>query len=85
MTSDETRRIIIDSLHEIALLSDQDRERLLAAQDADVDLASLSIDSLKIVDWCMALESKVKREVQIEELVEHDSINKLARHLASAA
>lgn len=85
MTFDETRTIIIESLHGIELLSDQDRERLLGEKDADVDLASLSIDSLKIVDWCMALESMVKREVQVEELVENDSINKLARHLSSTA
>lgn len=85
MTFDETRTIIIESLHGIELLSDQDRERLLGEKDADIDLASLSIDSLKIVDWCMALESMVKREVQVEELVENDSINKLARHLSSTA
>lgn len=85
MTFDETRTIIIESLHGIELLSDQDRERLLGEKDTDIDLASLSIDSLKIVDWCMALESMVKREVQVEELVENDSINKLARHLSSTA
>lgn len=85
MTFDETRTIIIESLHGIELLSDQDRERLLGEKDTDIDLASLSIDSLKIVDWCMALENKLSREVQVEELVENDSINKLARHLSSAA
>jgi len=83
MTFDETRTIIIESLHGIELLSDQERDRLLGEKDTDIDLASLSIDSLKIVDWCIALESKVKREVQVEELVENDSINKLARHLSS--
>lgn len=85
MNLDETRIIIIESLHGIELLSDQERDRLMSEKDADVDLASLSIDSLKIVDWCMALENKLSREVQVEELVENDSINKLARHLSSTA
>ncbi len=85
MTSDETRQIIIESLLASNLIDAAERDRFLSDENMDVELASLSIDSLKIVDLCMALESKIKREVQVEELVEHDSLNKLARHLASAA
>ena len=65
------------------MISEPERERLEADESADIDLASLQIDSIKIVDWCMDLETILNREVQVEELVENDSLNKLARYLAA--
>lgn len=83
MTFDECRNIVLDSLLDSRLITDEQRDRLRTECEADLDLASLPIDSMKIVDWCLALENRVKREVQVEELVEHDTLNRLARHLAA--
>jgi acyl carrier protein len=83
MTVNELRDIVLESLVESKLLTEAERDRLRGEPASDLDLASLKIDSLKIVDWCMALEGRVKREVQIEELVENDTLNRLAKHLAA--
>ena len=83
MTVTEARRAILESMFACEMISEPERERLEADESADIDLASLQIDSIKIVDWCMDLETKLNREVQVEELVENDSLNKLARYLAA--
>ena len=79
----EARSAILESMFACEMISEPERARLQADESADVDLASLQIDSIKIVDWCMDLETKLNREVQVEELVENDSLNKLARYLAA--
>jgi len=83
MTVTEVRRTVLESMFACDMISEPERERLQADESADVDLASLQIDSIKIVDWCMDLETKLNREVQVEELVENDSLNKLARYLSA--
>lgn len=84
MKANETRQIIIESFLVSNLIDEAERDRLLEDETADVELAFLPVDSLKIVDLCIALESRIKREVQVEELIEHDSLSTLASHLASA-
>ena len=83
MTVTEVRRTVIESMLACGMISEPEHQRLQSDENADVDLASLQIDSIKIVDWCMDLEAKLNREVQIEELVENDSLNKLSRYLSA--
>ena len=83
MKLQETRQIIISCLDEVKLLEANQKSEILQDQEADVELASLSIDSLKIVDLCMALETALGREVEVEVLIENSSINKLARYYAA--
>jgi acyl carrier protein len=74
MRTDEARIAILDVLKGLKLI---DGNR---AQAADIEFASLAIDSITIVDLCVGLEEKVGREVSIEELIENPSLNQLADH-----
>ena len=85
MNITEARQHIILSFLEAKLIGEDERDRFMADQNADVDLALLPFDSLKIMDLCMALEKRISREVEVDELVENDSLGRLARHLAGAA
>ena len=49
---------------------------------SDIELATLGIDSMAVINFCVALEETLKRDVEIEELIEHPSLNLLARHFA---
>ncbi|WP_119391625.1 acyl carrier protein [Taklimakanibacter lacteus] len=78
MQSDAAKAAILDVLKELELLNDK-------AEMPDIEFASLSIDSIKVVDLCVALEERFGREVSIEELVENPTVNQLAAHLAKVA
>ena len=78
MQLDAAKAAILDVLKELVLLTDK-------AEMADIEFASLSIDSIKVVDLCVALEERFGREVTIEELVENPTVSQLAAHLAKEA
>lgn len=78
MQLDAAKAAILDVLKELELLTDK-------AEMADIEFASLSIDSIKVVDLCVALEERFGREVTIEELVENPTVSQLAAHLAKEA
>jgi acyl carrier protein len=52
---------------------------------SDVELAALGIDSMAVINFCVALEETLHRDVEIEELIENPSLNQLARHIAKSA
>ena len=76
MTIESATAVIIKTLRTQGL------DEVLLSQGHDVDLASLSIDSVGIFNLCMELEDAVGREIRIGELVENATVLKLARHLA---
>ncbi len=75
MQVDQAKAAILEILAELELLDGE-------LQAPDVEFASLGIDSIKVVDLCVALEERFGREVSIEELVENPTVNQLANHLA---
>jgi acyl carrier protein len=78
MQLDVARSAILDVLRELELLRAE-------AGAVDVEFAGLGIDSIKVVDLCVALEERFGREISIEELVENPTVNQLAAHLSSSA
>jgi acyl carrier protein len=81
ISTQEFRVVIIDALVGIKSIDSDRRQALLADINADIELATLSIDSMSVIDLCMVIEEKTNREVLIEELIENPTINKLAKHL----
>lgn len=49
--------------------------------DADLTFAELELDSLAVVECCMALENEIDIDIDPADLAAHGSINKLARYL----
>ena len=80
MTIESATAVIIKTLRTQGVL--KPKHEVLLSQGHDVDLASLSIDSVGIFNLCMELEDAVGREIRIGELVENATVLKLARHLA---
>ena len=78
MNMNEARQLIISCLDQVKLLTPADLDHLSTNQDADIELSSLPIDSLKVVDLCMALEDALNRDIDVEVLIENSSVNKLA-------
>lgn len=81
ISTQEFRVVIIDALVGIKSIDSDRRQALLADINADIELATLSIDSMSVIDLCMVIEEKTNREVLIEELIENPTINRLAKHL----
>lgn len=82
MTADEARQMILNVLVNLDLVDATQKDALLAARQGDIELAGLGIDSMKVVDLCVGLEEGVGREIEVEELIENPSVNKLAEHFA---
>jgi acyl carrier protein len=78
MQEDAAKAAILDVLKELEILHGQ-------AETGDIEFAGLGIDSIKVVDLCVALEERFGREVSIEELVENPTVNQLAKHLAKVS
>ena len=76
------RTVIMNALLGIKAIDEDHCTRLSGDRAADVELASLGIDSMAVIDLCMAIEESIGRELTIEELVENASLNKLAKHLS---
>lgn len=84
MTADEARTMILDILQGLDLIDEKQKVDVLAGRTADIELAALGIDSMKVVDLCVGLEDRVGREIEVEELIENPSVNQLAAHFAKA-
>ena len=82
MAKIDHRTVIMNALLGIKAIDEEYCTRLSGDRAADVELASLGIDSMAVIDLCMAIEESIGREVTIEELVENASLNKLAKHLS---
>lgn len=84
MTADEARLMILNVLLNLELIDDGQKSDLIAARVGDIELAALGVDSMKVVDLCVGLEERIGREIEVEELIENPSVNKLAEHFAGA-
>ena len=82
MAKIDHRTVIMNALVGIKAIDEGHCTRLSVDHTADVELASLGIDSMAVIDLCMAIEESIGREVTIEELVENASLNKLSKHLS---
>ncbi len=78
----EFRNIIINAIVGIKRATPELAAEWSAQSETDVDLATLGIDSMSIIDLCMDIEQKSGREVLIEELIENPTLNKLAKFLS---
>lgn len=83
MNAETARDTIIKSLRAQGALSAEHEQALAGGQD--IELSSLSIDSVNVFTLCMDLEDAVGREINVGELVENSTVLKLARHLATDA
>ena len=80
-TYSEFRTIIINALVGIKAIQPDTAAQWIAG-DNDVELASLGIDSMSVIDLCMDIEKHSGREVLIDELVENSSLHLLAKYLS---
>ncbi|MCA0433097.1 MAG: acyl carrier protein [Proteobacteria bacterium] len=78
---EEVRKAVVASLAEIEALDAKAAAGMLADPASDVELASLGIDSMKVVDFCMLVEKAVGREIDIAELIDNPTVNALAEFL----
>ncbi|MEO6608068.1 MAG: acyl carrier protein [Aestuariivirga sp.] len=81
-TYSENRTLIINALVGIKAFQPEAAAEWIANADRDVELASLGIDSMAVIDLCMDIEKYTGREVLIDELVDNPTLNKLAKHLS---
>lgn len=80
LSEEDHEKIIVEALQSIGKLT---REQAAQLQAQDIDIAALGLDSVSITDFCMALEERIGREIEVDELIENPSIKGLARHLSS--
>lgn len=81
----KARELIINALVNSNAMKQEDAEQFHASEQQDLELASLGIDSMAIINFCMALEEEFKRDVEIEELIEHSTLNDLAKHFTKTS
>ncbi len=79
---EQFRNRIIATLASMDQISGDRLESLRASVDADADFVDLEMDSLTALDFCVGLEDAIGGAIEPADLVEHPSINALARHLA---
>lgn len=84
MTANEAKIMILNILQNLELIDEKQKDEVLSGQAADIELAGLGIDSMKVVDLCVGLEEEVGREIEVEELIENPSVNQLAAHFSKA-
>lgn len=82
MTVDEAKTVILNILQNLELIDEKQKNDVLSGLAADIELAGLGIDSMKVVDLCVGLEEEVGREIEVEELIENPTVNQLAAHFA---
>lgn len=85
MGQGEARAIIANILVKLELVESAQCEAFLQAVDSDIELASLDIDSMKVIDLLVELEEQLGREIAVEEVIENPTVNQLADHLAKTA
>lgn len=85
MTNTQYREQIIDTLADMGQIEADRKTSLLATADSDLSFVEMEMDSLTALDFCVSLEEKTQRTIEPADLVDHPSVNALARHLATNA
>lgn len=85
MNREEAQAMLLEVLHSMELISESDRDAAGEPGAGDIELGGLGIDSMAIVDLCVAVEDKIGRELRVEEIIDNPTVNLLATHLADSS
>jgi acyl carrier protein len=83
MNREATRAMLLEVLQSMELISQSDKAAALEPGAEDIQLGELGIDSMAVVDLCVAVEDKIGRELHVEEIIDNPTVNLLAVHLAA--
>lgn len=83
MNREEAKAMLLDVLHSMELISQSDRTAAGEPGADDIQLGGLGIDSMAVVDLCVAVEDKIGRELRVEEIIDNPTVNLLSAHLAN--
>jgi acyl carrier protein len=84
MNRNEAKSMLLDVLLSLELISTAERAAALEPGAGDIPLGGLGIDSMAVVDLCMAVEARTGRELRVEEIIDHPTVDGLAAHLADS-
>jgi len=85
MNREATKAMLLDVLHSMELISHSDRAAAVEPGADDIPLGGLGIDSMAVVDLCVAVEDKIGRELRVEEIIDNPTVDLLAAHLAESS
>ncbi len=85
MNRDEAKAILLDVLGALDLISPDEKAAALEPEAHDIMLGELGIDSMAVVDLCVAVEEKTGRELGVEEIIDNPTVNRLAAYLARSS
>jgi acyl carrier protein len=85
MNREATKTMLLDVLQSMELISQSDKADALKPGAEDIQLGGLGIDSMAVVDLCVAVEDKIGRELRVEEIIDNPTVDSLAAHLANSA
>jgi acyl carrier protein len=83
MNREEAKTMLLDVLHSMELISQSDKAAAGEPGADDIQLGGLGIDSMAVVDLCVAVEDKIGRELHVEEIIDNPTVNLLSAHLAN--
>jgi acyl carrier protein len=83
MNREEAKTMLLDVLHSMDLISQSDKAAAGEPGADDIQFGGLGIDSMAVVDLCVAVEGKIGRELHVEEIIDNPTVNLLSAHLAS--
>ena len=79
----EAKSALLAVLQSLELISPS--ERADAEEGGkDIEFGGLGIDSMAVVDLCVGVEEKIGRELRVEEIIDHPTVDLLAAHLAKS-
>lgn len=82
MKREEAKAMLLDVLNSMELISQADRDAAGEPGADDIQFGGLGIDSMAVVDLCVAVEDKIDRELRVEEIIDNPTVNLLAAHIA---
>ena len=83
MTFLDARKEVVQALHASTNVFNQpELGAKLHDPSADITFVELELDSLAAIECCLALEDNIRIDIDPADLTIHNSINKLAEHIA---
>jgi acyl carrier protein len=82
MNREATKAMLLEVLRSLELISQSEKAAALEPGAEDIQLGGLGIDSMAVVDLCVAVEDKIGRELRVEEIIDNPTIDQLAAYLA---
>lgn len=81
MDQEHILEAILGALLKLNVVSDDQCANV--RQNEDIELRTLSLDSMGLFNFCLDLEDTIGREIQLSELVQNPSVRQLAKHLSN--